>query len=44
MELVRFADRRRYRPDERTPDQLMLTRRMFLLKGLVVTGFTALAG
>jgi penicillin-binding protein 2 len=44
MELVRFADRRRYRPNERSPDELMLTRRMFLLKGLVVTGFVALAG
>lgn len=44
MELVRFADRRKYRSEERSPDEIMLTRRMFVLKGLVVTGFGALAG
>jgi penicillin-binding protein 2 len=44
MELVRFADRRRYRSEERSPDEIMLTRRMFVLKGLVITGFGALAG
>jgi penicillin-binding protein 2 len=44
MELVRFADRRKYRNEERSPDEVMLTRRMFVLKGLVVTGFGALAG
>jgi penicillin-binding protein 2 len=44
MELVRFADRRKYRSDERSSDEIMLTRRMFVLKGLVITGFGALAG
>ncbi len=44
MELVRFADRRKYRNEERSPDEVMLTRRMFVLKGLVITGFGALAG
>ena len=44
MELVRFADRRKYRNEERSPDEIMLTRRMFVLKGLVLTGFAALAG
>ncbi|TVR75679.1 MAG: penicillin-binding protein 2, partial [Sphaerobacteraceae bacterium] len=44
MELVRFADRRKYRNEERSPDEVMLTRRMFVIKGLVVTGFGALAG
>lgn len=44
MELVRFSDRRKYRSEDRSPDEIMLTRRMFVLKGLVVTGFGALAG
>jgi penicillin-binding protein 2 len=44
MELVRFADRRKYRNEERSPDEIMFTRRMFVLKGLVITGFGALAG
>jgi penicillin-binding protein 2 len=44
MELVRFADRRKHRNEERSPDEIMLTRRMFVLKGLVITGFGALAG
>ena len=44
MELVRFADRRKYRTEERSPDEITMTRRMFALKGLVVTGFAALAG
>jgi penicillin-binding protein 2 len=43
MELVRFADRRRQRVDDRSPDELYLTRRMFVLKGLVVAGFAGLA-
>ncbi|MEX2425376.1 MAG: penicillin-binding protein 2 [Thermomicrobiaceae bacterium] len=44
MELVRFSDRRKYRSEERSPDEIMLTRRMFVMKGMVVTGFGALAG
>jgi penicillin-binding protein 2 len=44
MELVRFADRRKYRSEDRSQDEIMLTRRMFMLKGLVITGFGALAG
>lgn len=44
MELVRPADRKRYRPDDRPADEVFLTRRAFLLKGLFLGSFATLAG
>jgi len=43
MELVRFADRKRKRVDERASDEIFLSRRMFLFKGMFVVGFGGLA-
>lgn len=42
MELVRPADRKRRRADNRPDDAVFLTRRAFLLKGLFLSGFGAL--
>ena len=43
MELVRFADRKRRRVDARADDEVFISRRMFLFKGIVVAGFGGLA-
>lgn len=43
MELIRPADRKRRRLDERADDELFMSRRMLLYKGLVVVGFGGLA-
>ena len=42
MELVRPADRRGRREPNRPADEIFLTRRMFIFKGLAVAGFGAL--
>ena len=44
MELVRPADRKRRRYGGYFTGEIELTRRMFLLKGLILGGFTVLAG
>ena len=44
MELVRFADRKRQRVDERADDEVFISRRMLLFKGMVVAGFGSLVG
>ncbi len=44
MELVRFADRKRQRVDERADDEVFISRRMLLFKGMVVAGFGGLVG
>jgi penicillin-binding protein 2 len=43
MELVRFADRKRRRVDERADDEVFISRRMLLFKGMFVAGFGGLA-
>jgi penicillin-binding protein 2 len=43
MELVRFADRKGKRVDERASDEIFLSRRMLLFKGMFVVGFGGLA-
>ncbi|MDP9374523.1 MAG: penicillin-binding transpeptidase domain-containing protein [Chloroflexota bacterium] len=43
IEIERMADRKRRAP-ERTPDEIMLTRRTFVFKGLAATSFVALSG
>lgn len=43
MELVRFADRKRRRVDERADDEVFISRRMLLFKGVFVAGFGGLA-
>ncbi len=44
IEVERMADRKRQRAPERTPEQLALSRRAFLFKGLAVSSFTVLTG
>lgn len=44
MELVRLADRHKYRPDEHPTGEQLMSRRTFIFKGLVLGGFAALAG
>lgn len=44
MELVRPADRKRRRDDDRPADEVFLSRRTFIFKSLILGGFTALAG
>jgi penicillin-binding protein 2 len=44
MEIERVADKKHPRSPERTPDQLRLTRRTVVFKGLAVTSFAALTG
>jgi penicillin-binding protein 2 len=44
MEIERIADKKHPREPERTPDQLRLTRRTVVFKGLAVTSFAALTG
>jgi penicillin-binding protein 2 len=44
MEIERITDKKHPRSPERTPDQLRLTRRTVVFKGLAVTSFAALTG
>jgi penicillin-binding protein 2 len=44
MEIERITDKKHPRTPERTPDQLRLTRRTVVFKGLAVTSFAALTG
>lgn len=44
MKIERLADKKHPRAPERTPDQLRLTRRTVVFKGLAVTSFAALTG
>lgn len=44
MEIERLADKKHPRSPERTPDQLRITRRTVIFKGLAVTSFAALTG
>ena len=44
MEIERIADKKHPRSPEQTPDQLRLTRRTVVFKGLAVTSFAALTG
>lgn len=44
MEFQRMADRKRSRAPERTVEQVSLTRRAFLFKGLAASSFVALTG
>ena len=44
MEIERIADKKHPRSPEQSPDQLRLTRRTVVFKGLAVTSFAALTG
>lgn len=44
MQLVRFADRKRRHVDERADDEVFISRRMLLFKGMIVAGFGGLVG
>lgn len=44
IEIERMADKKRSRSPERTADQLRLTRRTLIFKGLAVSSFAALTG
>ncbi len=43
MELVRLTDRKRHHVDERGDDEVFISRRMLLFKGMFVAGFGGLA-